>query len=272
MRAQLLEERAELLRLHGVVDVVDDGRLAHRQVGPGQDEADAAAHPVAVAHDEVGHVGGEPGGVEGKVGPVVGEVVEAHGPSLPRIAGRGRGVFHRVRRRSAGVDRDDRRVTRMPWHGIRDLALAPMSVDDAHTRPAGTTDATVEAVGKLSEAFEVIEDARGQLFGFHRKIGMADLALGEAVELLRDAGHDDLADRIETDLVGRNILAGRWTFQIVEEFEDGYYAAFRDHERVVREELMGGQAARLRGGDEAGPAHAGAARATRRRRRTARSS
>ncbi|MFL6175820.1 MAG: hypothetical protein ACJ715_04145 [Ornithinibacter sp.] len=116
-----------------------------------------------------------------------------------------------------------------------------MSVDDAHTRPTGTSDATVEAVGKLSEAFEVIEDARGQLFSFHRKIGMADLALGEAVDLLRDAGHADLADRIETDLVGRNILAGRWTFQIVEEFEDGYYAAFREHDRTVRDELMGGK-------------------------------
>ncbi len=116
-----------------------------------------------------------------------------------------------------------------------------MSVDDAHTRPPGTSDATVEAVGKLSEALEVIEDARGQLFGFHRKVGMADLALGEAVDLLREAGHGELADRIDTDLVGRNVLAGRWTFQVVEEFEDGYYAAFRAHEQAAREELMAGR-------------------------------
>jgi hypothetical protein len=115
-----------------------------------------------------------------------------------------------------------------------------MSVDDAHTRPTGTSDATVEAVGKVSEALEVIEDARGQLFNFHRKIGMADLALGEAVELLRKAGHPELAESLETDLVGRNILAGRWTFQIIEEFEDGYYAAFKEHERAVRDELMDG--------------------------------
>jgi hypothetical protein len=116
-----------------------------------------------------------------------------------------------------------------------------MSVDDAHTRPPGTTDETVEALGKLSEALEVVEDARGQLFNFHRKIGMADLALGEAVEMLRGAGHGELADRIETEVLGRNILAGRWTFQIIEEFEDGYYATFTEHERAAREELVGGR-------------------------------
>ena len=70
-----------------------------------------------------------------------------------------------------------------------------MSVDDAHTRPAGTSDATVAALGKLSEALEVVEDARGQLYDFHRKCGMADLALGEAVDMLREAGHGELADR-----------------------------------------------------------------------------
>ncbi len=116
-----------------------------------------------------------------------------------------------------------------------------MSVDDAHTRPAGASDATVAALGKLSEALEVVEDARGRLYGFHRLTGRADLALGEAVEMLREAGHTELADRIDTDLVGRNVLAGRWTFQVVEEFEDGYYAAFKEHERAAREELMDGK-------------------------------
>jgi len=114
-------------------------------------------------------------------------------------------------------------------------------LDDAHARPDGASDATVEAVGKLSEAFEVIEEAKGALFAFHRNLGRADLTLGEAVDKLREAGHDRLADGIETDLVGRNVLAGRWTFQVVEEFEDGYYAAFREHDKRVRDELMHGR-------------------------------
>lgn len=114
-------------------------------------------------------------------------------------------------------------------------------MDEWHTRPEGTSDLTVQALGKLSEALEVVEDARGDLYSFHRKSGMADLALGEAVDLLRRAGHDDLAQRIDSDLVGRNTLPGRWTFQIVEEYDRHYYSAFTDHERRTREELVEGK-------------------------------
>jgi hypothetical protein len=110
-----------------------------------------------------------------------------------------------------------------------------------HTRPDGVDDATVEALGKLSEAFEVVEDARGSLYHFHRLIGRADLALGRAVDMLRDAGHDDLADRIQHEVVGRNVIKDRWTFQIVEDFDDGYYTTFRDMEQVARDELVDGR-------------------------------
>jgi hypothetical protein len=110
-----------------------------------------------------------------------------------------------------------------------------------HRRPDGVDDATVEALGKLSEALEVVEEARGLLYGFHRRSGTADLTLGESVDLLREAGHGEIADRIERELVGRNILAGRWSFQVVEEYDDGYYAAFRDLEREAREQLAEGK-------------------------------
>lgn len=113
--------------------------------------------------------------------------------------------------------------------------------DAAHLRPDGLDDATVEALGKLSEALEVVEHARGYLYGFHRLTGKADLALGEAVGKLRSAGHADLADRIERDLVGRNVIEGRWTFQIVEDYDDGYYAAFKGLEREARESLADGK-------------------------------
>lgn len=116
-----------------------------------------------------------------------------------------------------------------------------MALDDDHARPPGTSDATIAALGRLSEALEVVEEARGHLYAFHRRCGTADLTLGDAVEQLRSAGHAELADRVEADLVGRNILAGRWSFQVVEEYDDGYYATFKRLEAKARDELVGGR-------------------------------
>jgi len=113
--------------------------------------------------------------------------------------------------------------------------------DAAHTRPEGLDDATVDALGSLSEALEVVEHARGLLYGFHRLTGTADLTLGDAVSKLRDAGHVELADRIELELLGRNVIAGCWTFQIVEDYDDNYYSVFRDLEREARDRLAGGR-------------------------------
>ncbi len=119
------------------------------------------------------------------------------------------------------------------------------SVDDRpaveHTRPTGVESETVEAVGKITEALETVERARGHLYDFHQLTGSADLTLGQGVEKLRQAGHSDLADRIETELIGMNVLPGRWTFQIVEEYDDGYYAAFTAFERAARDELLQGR-------------------------------
>ena len=116
----------------------------------------------------------------------------------------------------------------------------PVTESDSARRPAGVDDATVEAVGAVSEAWEYVERARGHLYSFHQLMGHADLALGDACDKLRDAGHGAVADRLEEEVVGRNVLYGRWTFQVVEEFDDTYYSVFRDHERRVREELQQG--------------------------------
>ncbi len=111
---------------------------------------------------------------------------------------------------------------------------------DLGRRPDGVSDETVEAAGSVSEALEYVERARGHLYSFHQLMGHADLLLGEACDKLRAAGHGSIADRLEEDMVGRNVLYGRWTFQIVEEFDDTYWSRFREHERRVREELQQG--------------------------------
>ncbi|GAA2095974.1 hypothetical protein GCM10009841_07470 [Microlunatus panaciterrae] len=110
-----------------------------------------------------------------------------------------------------------------------------------HTTPPGVDDATIEALGKLSEALETAERARGHLYSFHQLTGSADIALGEAVKALRSAGHQQIADRIDTELVGRNVLPGRWTFQIVEAYDDDYWSLFRQLEQEARDQLAVGR-------------------------------
>ncbi|TDV56258.1 hypothetical protein [Actinophytocola oryzae] len=113
-------------------------------------------------------------------------------------------------------DNADRRLTDGPWREALD-------------------DRTVEAVGALTEAFETVEVARGHLYAFHQLTGSADIKLERAVELLEKAGHEQLAQRLSRELLGRNVLPGRWTFQVVEDYEDTYYSVFRGLEREVRE-------------------------------------
>lgn len=110
-----------------------------------------------------------------------------------------------------------------------------------HTPPTGTDTATVEAVGLVTEALETVERARGHLYSFHQLTGTADFTLGNAVDKLREAGHRDIADELERDLVGRNVLPGRWTFQIMEDYDDTYWEPFRALERSVRDRLVQGR-------------------------------
>ena len=113
--------------------------------------------------------------------------------------------------------------------------------DEDHRRPDGVDDATVAASGKLSEALEWVERARGHLYSFHQLIGRADFLAEEAADQLEAAGHSELAKQARDEVVGRNVLHGRWTFQIVEDFDDGYWQPFRDFDRTVRDELLGGR-------------------------------
>ncbi|MFD3558001.1 hypothetical protein ACFWWA_38800 [Streptomyces goshikiensis] len=79
-------------------------------------------------------------------------------------------------------------------------------MDPAHQVPEdGVDEKTVRALGALSKAY-----------GFHQLTGTADFELGDAVRLLREAGREEQADRVEREILGRNVILGHWTLQIVE--------------------------------------------------------
>ena len=116
----------------------------------------------------------------------------------------------------------DRRLRRSPDDGI-------------------ASDGVVEAVGKASEALEYVERARGHLYSFHQLMGHADLVFGEAADALAEAGEPDAGGVVERELVGRNVLDGRWTFQIVEEFDDLYWAEARRQVQELRDRFQAGE-------------------------------
>jgi hypothetical protein len=112
--------------------------------------------------------------------------------------------------------------------------------DSQHRRPEGVTDETVEALGKLSAALDHVEDARGHLYAFHRLMGSAESTLEEAEELIRKAGHTEIADAMDRDVLGQNPLPGMWSFQMVEAFDDGFYARTKGlHDRALDELVEG---------------------------------
>jgi hypothetical protein len=110
-----------------------------------------------------------------------------------------------------------------------------------HRRPPGVADATVEALGKLSAALDHVEEARGHLYAFHRLCGSAETTFEEATTLIRDAGHEDIADALDRGVLGRNPLPGMWSFQMVESYDDGYYAEIRSIHQRALDELVAGQ-------------------------------
>ncbi|MET7732099.1 hypothetical protein ABZT02_12120 [Streptomyces sp. NPDC005402] len=117
----------------------------------------------------------------------------------------------------------------------------PGGPDHDHRRPAGVDDTTVEALGALSKALETTERARGRLYDFHQLTGTADLQLDHAVRLLEEAGHPEWAAKVRSEILGRNVIPGHWTFQIVEAYNATYYRPFQQLEASAVQELAQGR-------------------------------
>jgi hypothetical protein len=115
------------------------------------------------------------------------------------------------------------------------------AVDEEHERPEGASDQVVEAVGRASEGWEYVERVRGHLYAAHQLMGRADFLFEEAADLLDEAGHDEDGDRLRHHVVGRNLLDGRWIFQVVEEFDDVYYDPVRTEVRGLEERRLDGR-------------------------------
>ena len=112
-------------------------------------------------------------------------------------------------------------------------------LEDSFWEKLAYDEATIEAVGRLTDALDTVEVARGHLYAFHRMTGSAGREMAEAADLLEKAGHQAEAQRLRERFVGRDVIDGRWTFELVEEYDGFFYGPFRLFEAEVRD-LVGG--------------------------------
>jgi len=117
------------------------------------------------------------------------------------------------------------------------------SDSDAKTGPAtALSEAELEALHEVELGLEWAQRAQGCLLEFHHATGHGMDHLCRAEEQFREAGHDDLADTIRDDLLPHGVVdEDRWSYDVLEHFQESLLAETRALERQVRRELADGK-------------------------------
>ncbi|WP_248516711.1 hypothetical protein [Salinarchaeum laminariae] len=100
---------------------------------------------------------------------------------------------------------------------------------------------TVAALHEVELGCEWLQRANGHLLQFHHATGHGMDHLAAAEEHLRAAGHTELADAIRDGLLPRGVVDDeRWSYDLVESFQNGLLADVSAFEREARDELAAG--------------------------------
>ena len=111
-----------------------------------------------------------------------------------------------------------------------------MSID---VRPVSTTPRCEQPASSARRSSASSE--RGALYDFHQISGHADLLVAEAIDLFDEAGHDRWAECVRDELLGRDVIPGRWTFQIVEDYDATYWECARSIRSRLEADLLQGR-------------------------------
>lgn len=104
------------------------------------------------------------------------------------------------------------------------------------------TPAERAALHRLTLGIEWLHRAHGHLLAFHHSTGHAMDHIAEAETLLRDAGHDGFADAVRDDYLHRGVIdEDRWSYDVVEDFQNGLFSDIQAFDTAVREELADGR-------------------------------
>lgn len=113
---------------------------------------------------------------------------------------------------------------------------------ESETKATDLTHAERSALHKLTLGMEWLHRAHGHLLAFHHSTGHAMDHVAEAETLLRKAGHDDFADAIRDEYLHSGVIDDdRWSYDVVEDFQDGVYTDIQAFDASVRAALADGQ-------------------------------
>lgn len=116
-----------------------------------------------------------------------------------------------------------------------------MSTDSARDGP-DLTDTEIEALHKVELGVERLHRAHGALVEFHHNTGHAMEHIAAAERLLRESGHDSLADDIRDSYLPRGVIDGtRWSYDVLECFQEDMLAELTAFEERARTQVADGQ-------------------------------
>ncbi|WP_312910672.1 hypothetical protein [Natronosalvus caseinilyticus] len=115
------------------------------------------------------------------------------------------------------------------------------NTDDSTTAGLQLSDAEKDALHDLQLAVEHLHRGYGALLECHHEVGHAMDQVADAEDRLREADHETWANDLRDEYLPAGSIGDRWTYELIEEFSDGFLRELTDFEATVRDELADGQ-------------------------------
>lgn len=103
------------------------------------------------------------------------------------------------------------------------------------------SDTEREALHEIELGAEWVHRAHGALIEFHHDIGHGMDHFARAEALFRDAGRTELADALRDEQLPRGVdESDRWSYELIEDFRDGFLGEILAFEDVAHQRVAGG--------------------------------
>ena len=99
-----------------------------------------------------------------------------------------------------------------------------------------------EALHEVEIGLEWVHRAHGHLVSFHHAIGHAMNHFADAESLLEECGYEELARRIREEHLPRGVFGdSAWSYDLLEQFQDGFLTEVETFESEARETIADGR-------------------------------